>query len=190
MRMPRHSNISLMNAIGLAVLVCLAPLARAQAAETITATAKVKTAGGTEATAPVKITIERFSTNAERAAILDALKNKGTEGLRSLLATRTQVGTIQVGGQTTPLKYISTRTTAGGRLITGVSGSPIAFVGAGAPGAKPKAGFDLGLVIVEVAASGGHGELMPATKVKLDDKGAIVTDDYSDEVVQLTNIGK
>jgi len=70
-----------------------------------------------------------------------------------------------------------------------VTGSPIAFIGAAAPGAKPRAGFDLGLVILEVMASGpGRGELVPATKVRLDDKGAIVTEGYSDDVVQLSNV--
>jgi len=174
------------SAIILAALFAVAPLSRALAAETITATAKTKTRGGTETTAPVKITIDRFSTDAEREAVLAALKSKGTEGVRTLLSTRSQIGSIQVGSQQTPLKYIFARTTAAGRLITAVAGSPIT---AGGGAAAPK-GFDLGLVIVEVAASGGHGELLPATKVKLDDQGAIVTDGHSDEVVQLTNIGK
>jgi hypothetical protein len=46
--------------------------------------------------------------------------------------------------------------------------------------------------MVELLASGpGHGELMPATKVRMNEQGAIVTEDYSGEVVQLSNaVGK
>ncbi len=39
-----------------------------------------------------------------------------------------------------------------------------------------------------MAKGPGHGELIPATKIRIDDKGAIVTDGYSDEVVRLTDV--
>ena len=60
------------------------------------------------------------------------------------------------------------------------------------PGAKPKSGYDLGLVILDVPASGpGHGELVPAAKVRLDDQGAVVTEDYGGtDIVKLTNVLK
>jgi hypothetical protein len=179
------------NPIGVCVVaaLCLAPLAQAQASKTITATATVKTSGGVAATAPVTLLVDRMSTDTERDEILTALRKGGTEGVRNLLVTRSQLGSIKVGNVLTAVKYISERTTADGRLITALTGSPIAFVGAGVPGAKLKSGFDLGLVILVVAAAGaGHGELMPATKVRLDEQGAIVTDGYSDEVVRLSNV--
>jgi len=175
--------------ICIAALLGLVPFARAQAAEVFTAMAQVKSAGGVAATAPVSVAVDRFSTDADRDEIMAALKKGGTEAVRLLLLPRPPIGTLKVGNELTALKYIYARKTPGGRLITAVSGSPIAFVGAGVPGAKPKTGFDLGLVILEVTASGpGHGELVPATKVHLDDKGAIVTEDYSGEVVKLSNV--
>jgi hypothetical protein len=170
-------------------LVCLLPLARAYASETITATANVKSSGGVAATAPVSIIVDRFSTDSERDEMLAALKKDGTEGVRRLLLTQPPIGTLKVGNESTAIKYIYARTTGAGRLITAVTGSPIAFIGAGVPGAKPKTGFDLGLVMLEVTASGpGHGELVPATKVRLNDQGAVVTEDYSGDVVQLSNV--
>jgi len=175
--------------IALAALLGFLPSGLAHASETITATAHVKTAGGVEASAPVRIEIDRFSTDGERDALVAALQRRGTEGVRSVLATRDPIGSVHVGSVATPIKFASVRTTAGGRLITAVTGSPIAFMGAGVPGAKPTAGFDLGLVIVEVAASGsGRGELVPAAKIRADEQGAIATDDYSGEVVQLSNV--
>jgi hypothetical protein len=137
----------------------------------------------------VSVIIDRFSTDAERDAVMAALKKGGTDAVRSLLLTSSPIGSLKVGSQLTVIKFVYARTTAEGRLITAVTGSPIAFLGAGAPGAKPKDGFYLGLVILQLVTSGGgHGELMPATKVRLNDQGAIVTEDYSGDVVQLSNV--
>jgi hypothetical protein len=174
----------------LVALIALPGLARADAAETITATAVVKGRGGLEASAPVTVIIERRSTEAEREEMLAALRKGGTEAVRNLLVTREAIGSVNVGSTSTALKFIYERATAGGRLITAVAGSPIAFIGAGAAAAPPnRSGFDLGLVILDLTASGSsHGELMPATKVRLDEQGAIVTDDYSGDVVRLTNV--
>jgi len=173
-------------------LFCLALAVQAPAGATITATARVKSAGGVEASAPVTITIDRFSSDADRTAVLDALKRGGTGGVRTLLASRDRIGSVQVGASTTPVKYAYGTPTANGRLITVVTGSPIAFIGAAAPGgAGDKTGFDLGLVLLEVATSGaGKGEIVPAAKVKIGEKGEIVTDDYSSEVVHLVNVMK
>jgi hypothetical protein len=178
--------------IGLLVpisLLSVIPLARAQAGETFNATAQVKSGGGASASAPVTVVIDRFSTDAERDEVLSALKQGGTAGVRKLLGTRKTVGSLRVGNSNTAIKYVYARTTADGRLITAVTDVPIAFVGAGLPGAPPTTGFDLGLVIVEMAKSGpGHGELVPATKVRVNEQGAIVTDDYSGQVIQLSNV--
>jgi hypothetical protein len=185
----RHSGVLVL--AGFAALFVILPLARAQAAETITATAQVKTAGGAAASAPVTVTVDRFSTDAERDQVMSALKSGGSSAARDLLAKRASLGSVKVGSSTVPIKYVYARTTSDGRLITAVTSSPIAFVGAGAPGAPPKAGFDLGLVMLELASSGsGHGELVPATKVRVNDQGAIVTEDYSGEVVRLSNVAK
>jgi hypothetical protein len=189
MRIPPCLAASHIHPICLAALLCLAPLARAHAADTITATANVKSSGGVAATAPVTIIVDKFSTDTERDEIMAALKKGGTEGVRALLLPRPPIGTLKVGNESTAIKYVYSRTTGGGRLITAVTGSPIAFVGASRPGAQPRTGFSLGLVMLELMASGaGHGELVPATKVRLNDQGAIVTEDYSGDVVQLSNV--
>jgi hypothetical protein len=171
-------------------LLALAPRAGAQAPETISATAHVKTSGGVEASAPVQITVTRFSNDRERDQLLAALRKDGTSGVQALLAKAEQVESVQVGSSQTPIKYIYARTSAGGRLITVLTGTPIAFVGAAKPDAPPKAGFDLGLVMLEVGSGGGKGEMVPAAKVKLNAQDAIVTEDYSAEVVRLSNVVK
>src|SRR3954464_6412767 len=69
-------------------LVWLASFASAASAETITATAQIKTAGGVTATAPVTISIDRFATDAERDALLAAIKTSGREARRGQLLTQ------------------------------------------------------------------------------------------------------
>jgi hypothetical protein len=64
-------------------------------------------------------------------------------------------------------------------LITIVTDTPLLFLGAGVPGAKPKDGYDFAVVDLEVDASGaGSGTLAPAANVTL--KGsAFVVEDYA-----------
>jgi hypothetical protein len=174
--------------VSLAVLVAAFSLQAAQAPETISADASVKSAAGVKASAPVVVTIKRYSTDADRDSLVAALK-KDAAAARQLLAKRDDLGTVQVGARQTPIKYAYARSTGGGRLITVVTGEPIAFIGAGLPDAKPKAGFDFGLVLLDTAAKGpGRGELVPATRITVNADGAIVTQDYSGETVTLSNV--
>ena len=162
-----------------------------QAAETFAAEARVKSAGGVSATAPVTVTLNGYSSDADRAALMSALKKGGTAEARSWLQKQHDVGTIQVGKQLTPIKYAYARSTGGGRLITVVTATPIVFIGAGLPESKPKSGYDLGLVMLDTkTTSPGQGELVPATKIRLNADGAIATEDYSGEVVMLSNVTK
>ena len=99
--------------------------------------------------------------------------------MAALLKTMADVGHIEIGGSRSPLKYAYERPAGAGRLITVITAAPIAYLGADLPGAKPKAGFDLALALLDLSGSGsGTGELAPAAKVRLTDAGAIQTEDY------------
>ena len=170
-------------------IVCLWTAAPRAAVETINATAYVKTAGGVEATAPVTVTIDRLSTDAERDAAVAAVKQGGTRGVRDLLLTARPLGAVRVGATTTVIKYAYARPMGDRRLVTVITGSPIAFIGSSLPGAPPREGFDLGILLIDVGpARPGEGEMVPAAKIRVDDKGAIVTDDYGADVVRLRDI--
>jgi hypothetical protein len=177
--------------IGFAMLACAVTSTGAQAPETMTAVANVRTAGGTNASAPITIVIERFASNTDRDALVAAVKTSGTSGARELLGKRGDVGSIQVGSKRTPIKYAYARSTGSGRLLTLATAEPIGFTGSDLPQTAPKAGYDLGLVLLEITASGpGHGELAPATKVRVDQQNAIVTEGSDAEVVRLSNVVK
>ena len=186
---PARWQFTMMCAVTLAI-AGLTVQAR-QATETFAAEARMKSAGGVSATAPVTVTLSGYSSDADRAALMAALKKGGTAEARLWLQKQGGVGTVQIGKQQTPIKYAYARSTGGGRLITVVTAEPIAFIGAGVPDAKQKTGYDLGLVMLDTMASGaGHGELVPATKIRVNADGAIATEDYSGEVVMLSNVTK
>jgi hypothetical protein len=175
-----------------AVAVSLACATHAQAqagAERFTATATVKTAGGAEATAPVTITIDRKMPEAESAKLVAAFKSGGAAGLRKALAGVPPTGSVQLAdGASTPARITIESPTDKGRLITLVTDTPLLFLGAGVPGAKPKAGYDFAVVDIEVDASGaGSGTLAPAAKITLNGS-AFVVEDYASELVRLVGV--
>jgi hypothetical protein len=71
-----------------------------------------------------------------------------------------------------------------------VTDKPVLFLGAGVPEAKPREGYDLAVIDIEVDAKGsGSGTLAPAAKVTVN-QGAFVVEDYASEAVQLTAVRK
>ena len=178
--------------LAVAVSLACATLAQAQAgAESFTATATVKTAGGAEATAPVTITIDRKMPEPEADGLVAAFKSGGAAGLRKALAGVPPTGSVQLAdGAPTPARITFESPTDAGRLIIIVTDKPLLFLGAGVPGAKPKAGYDFAVVDIEVDASGaGSGSVAPAAKVTLNGS-VFVVEDYASELVRLAGVKK
>jgi hypothetical protein len=164
--------------------------ARVPAAQTFVATASVKTAAGASITAPVTIVLSRWTSDAEREKAIAALK-QGEAALKTALEAMPEIGTIQLGGRTTPVRFARSLDTAGGgKLVTIVAAEPILHLGAGVPEAKPKAGHPFAFATFEVDATGKGtaGDLAPAATLKIAENGALVVDDYGTEAVRLTAI--
>ena len=157
--------------------------------ETFTATASVKAASGAAATAPVTIVISHTTTPDEANKLVAALKSGGAAGLRKALAGVKPTGSVAIGsGKPTPTRMTVERTTDKGRLITIVTDQPLLFLGASLPGAKPKEGFDFGVIDIEVDASGaGSGTIAPAATIKVTGN-AIAVGDYGAESVRLVDV--
>jgi hypothetical protein len=174
-----------------AVIVAMTAAQPAQAQPvTFTATASVKGPQGS-ASAPVTITIVRFTSAAERDRLVPLVKANDRAATRKALAAAEDIGTIQVRDRRIPIKYAYARATGGGRMITVVTAEPILHLGGDAPGAKPKAGYDLALALLVLdAADSGTGELAPAVTLMVNEAGSIVTHDYGTEVVRLVDVKK
>jgi hypothetical protein len=189
MNMKMHAHQWRTVVLGIAMLSAGAALAQG-GGETFTATASV-TSPGAAASAPVTIRIERFVTEPERDAIVAAVRANDHSATRRALEAAEAVGYIDVASSRTPIKYAYARPTGDGRLITVVAAKPIAYLGAGLPGAKPKGEFDLAMVLLMLDShDAGDGEFMPAVTLKVDENGAVVTSDYSRELIRLTGISK
>lgn len=187
MRLVRIVNRCATGALVAAMQVAAAATVQANG-EVFTARASLISADGATAYAAVKIVVSRWATDREREDLIAAVRAGGTAA-RDLLAARADAGTIQLGSRRTAIKYAYARPADAGRLVTLVTSEPILFVGAGFTNAKPTAGYDLGLVLIDLDAAGfGHGELAPAAKVNLDENDAIVTEEYGAEVVRLGRV--
>jgi hypothetical protein len=174
-------------ALALAGCGAIATLAAA-APETFTATATVKK-GGASASAPVTVNVTKYATDAERESARKTIREGGTAGLKAMLGKMPDAGFIQLGDRKTAVKFAMERPTSGGRLITAVTAQPILYLGGGVPDSQAVAGYDVAIAMFEVQTSGsGVGDLSPAAKVELDDKGALVIGDYGKAVVWLNNI--
>lgn len=184
------------SALAVMALALSAPaaFAQAQGKEVYNATASLKTEAGATMTAPVVLTIDRWTTDEDRDKVVLALRGGGTPAVQNLLASMADAGSLQLGRIKTPVRFARSLPVAGGKVVTLVTAQPVFFVGAGLPGAKPveKAGYNVAVVIFQVDAEGkgDTGDLAPAAKVKLDDKSGFVVEDYGAEAVRLTGIAK
>jgi len=79
-------------------VVAVASAANGQSgAETFTATATVKTAGGATASTPATIVIDRKMSQAEADKLVAAFTSGGTEALRKALVSVAPTGSIRLG---------------------------------------------------------------------------------------------
>jgi hypothetical protein len=178
--------------LSLAVLTAFVSTANGQAgAETFNATATLKTAAGGAASTPVTIVVDRKMSQSEADKFTAAFKSGGVAALRKALEGVAPTGSVRIGsGAATPTRLTLERTTDKGRLITIVTDKPLAFLGAGLPGAKAKEGYDFAVIDLEVDAKGsGSGTVSPAAKVTVK-QGAFTVDDYASDLVRLTGVTK
>jgi hypothetical protein len=172
----------------LAVAILCAAVAVAQTGpETFKATASVKK-GAASASAPVTVMVSRYASDSEIENVRKVARDGGSASLHKALAAAPDVGFIQLGERRTPIKFAAHRPTSAGRLITVLTAEPMLFLGAGIPDAKPMAGYDVAIAILDLSAGGGKGELAPAAKVGIDQGGAIVIEDYGATLMWLTDL--
>lgn len=177
-------------AVVLATMTTGLALSAQSAPATFKATATVKSLGKSAAV-PVTVHIDRFIADADRDKVVAAVKGGASGEPQKTLAALPDVGYIAIGATKTPVKYAYARSTGGGHLVTAVTAKAIYYLGGSEPNAKPKEGYDLALALMVLDANDtGDGELAPAVKLKVDENGAIVTQDYGKETVRLTKIAK
>jgi len=150
---------------------------------TLAATAETSAGAGT-ATGAFTIHIDQLMTDRDFKKVSDAMKYGGYLKFVPALRAATPVGYVQIGDRKTVIRYARVR--ADKRLVLGTD-HPVFFVGGGAPDAKPRTGYDVAVIELDVDAAGnGKGTIAAAARVRRAPDGGVILDDYAAEPIRLT----
>lgn len=181
------------------VLVCLIALSASPrgaqapsssgAPETFSANAQVASGAGAIA-ATIQIQIQRYTPDFDRKSVESALKGGGYPSFLTALRKAPEVGVVLVGEQKFSIRYAREEKGDKGRTITVVTDKPIFFVGGGRAEAKPRAGYEVGALRMEVDSVGlGSGTMAAAARIKPGPEGVgVQVDDYADAPIKLVTV--
>ena len=157
--------------------------------ESFTANAQFSGPGGAAATT-LKIKIDRYTPDAEREAVVQALKQGGYNGFVNALRKASVVGTVTVGGQSFDIRWARAEAIKNGRSIVLVTDKPMFFVGGGKADAKPREGFDVGVISFRIdnVGMGYDGKMAAAAKVKPGGPTGVEVSDYAEKMIDLKTI--
>ena len=178
-------------ALVVATTVAAGQVRNVGAPEVFNANAQVKTPNGAAA-ATLQVHIDRYTPDADRTAVESALKHGGYANFLNALRKVPEVGRVQVGERTFAIRWArETKTPDGGRTIVVVTDKPVFFVGGGAADAKPRAGYDVGLIQMTVDGVGfGSGTMAGAARVRPGGEAGVQIDDYADEPIKLVTVSR
>ena len=161
------------------------------APETFSANAQVKGAAGAIA-ATIQLQIDRYTPEFDRTSVEGGLKGGGYPAFLAALRKAPQVGTVGIGDQKFAIRYAREEKTEKGRTITLVTDKPMFFVGGGSTDAKPRAGYEVGAVQIEVDDVGlGSGTMAAAARIKPGPGGVgVAVDDYADQPIKLVTVSR
>ena len=159
------------------------------APETFTANLQVSGANTGAAAANIQITIQRYTPDAERNAVEAALKSGGYPAFLTALRKAPEVGFVAVKDRKWPIRWAREQPIPNGRTIVVVTDQPIYFVGGGQIDAKPREGYDVALIRLQVDDVGlGNGQMAAAAKVTAGDEAGVLIEDYADKPIKLITV--
>ena len=153
----------------LSFVLLTSPLVRSQAPapapaapETYTATLQVK--GQATASTTVRIDLQRYSADRDREPVEKGLKFGGYPAFLAALRKARKVGTVSTSDKTWTIRWASAKPTPGGRKIVLITDQPMYFLGGGATDAKPRAGYEIGVIQMDVDEAGNGTGSVDCTK--------------------------
>ena len=143
--------------------------------------------GGTTVT----IGIYRWTTDAERTALINILKTEGNEQLVADMSQLPQIGYIYTQGTLAYALFYARQNTLpdGSKQVVLATNRPLSFGGAVSPGAEQK--YNLGIVEMRFPKNGGDGEgkVIVQGMATIDDKtGKIEVNNYMGQPSRLLQI--
>jgi len=138
----------------------------------------------------VKIHIDRFTPERDRKALVDALKTGGYAAFLPALRKAPPVGWIAIKDRKWELRWAHQIVSDRGQVVTAAVAEPILFAGGGRADAKPRDGFDMAVIRLNVDGIGmGTGTFAPAARVKPDAAAtAVEVDDYGGAPLPITTV--
>ncbi len=165
--------------------------AQKTAPETVTANAQVTGSAGAVATR-ITMQIDRYTPEADRTAVEEALKHGGYAGFLTALRKAPVVGTVTVAGQTFDVRWAREQPVANGRSIVLITDKPVYFVGGGSTTAKPREGYEVALLQFKLDDSGvgSEGRMAAAARVKPGGPTGVQIDDYAEKPINLQSVSR
>ena len=160
-----------------------APLAqqKPKGPEFFNVTAHVSGAAGNSA-ATMKLQLDRFVADSDREAVTEALKTGGSAAFLAALKKAPALGQLTAGKRTFTVRWATETPIKNGRTIVVVTDSPVFFVGGGELDAKPREGYDVGVLRFDFDDSGvGEGTMAAAARVKPGGPTGVQVDDYGQQ---------
>ena len=163
---------------------------RVGAPETFSASAQVKSSLG-GAAAHIQVVIQRYTPDGERAALEGALETGGYPAFLTALRSASDAGYVEHGTSRFTIRYARETKTAKGRTIDVVTDRPVFFLGGEVPEPRPRAGFDVAVLHLEVDDGGwGSGVMAAAARLKPAPDGGVQIDDYAEQPVKLGPVAR
>ena len=134
--------------------------------------------------------VASYTVDLDRATLLSALRSNGYQAFLPAFRKVPIVGYVQIKDQKWNLRWAQQQPREQRQLVTAATDDPIYFVGGGSANAKPRAGYEMAVIRLDLDASGrGTGTFAPAARVKpTNDATSVEVVDYAGEPLKLTSV--
>jgi len=141
------------------------------------------------AAAYVKVHIDRFTPERDRKELVAGLKT-GYDTFLPALKKAPVVGYIEVKDKKWQLRWAHQDLRDMGQVVTVATAEPIFFAGGGRADAKPRAGYDMAVIRLDLDTIGmGKGTFASAARVKPNaDATGVDIDDYGGTPMPITTV--
>jgi hypothetical protein len=160
------------------------------APETFIANLNVVGGTGGAGAATIEIDVQRYTPPADLKAVESALKTGGYPAFLAALKKAPQVGAVSFADRKWAIRWAREQKSGEfKRRIVAVTDEPVFFVGGGRVDAKPRAGYEVAVLEIEIDNAGiGSGQMAAAARVKPDGQGGVAIDDYADKPIKLVTV--
>lgn len=143
-------------------------------------------------TAVVTIHINQYTSDRDRSELQEALRLGGYPRFLAALRAAPVIGSIEMNERKVSARWArQEEKDGGGRTISVVADEPLYFVGGGNVDAKPREGYELTIIQLDVDPIGlGSGSLAAAARVKPGGPTGVQVDDYAQKPIALVTVRK